>query len=489
MPSHQPANRDPRRWAFFAVISLGLVMVAVDNSILYTALPALNRELGATQLQSLWIINAYPLALTGLLLGTGTLGDRIGHRRMFLIGLGIFGVASLAAAFAPSAWALVAARGVLGVGAAAMMPATLALIFDIFTDEQERNVAVGIWGSGAVLGAAIGPVVGGALLEVFWWGSVFLINVPLVALAAAGTLLYGTPNRPNPAKRWDLVSSLYALVTLSGLTTAIKEATYPDRNPVIIASAGVALVAGAVAFTRRQNRLADPLLTFDLFRSRIFAGGVLAAVGSMFVLIGMEMTATQRLQLVEGFTPFQAGLAVAVVALASFPFSLAGGALLRRMGFLAIIGSGFLADVAGALISWWGSTHDNTAVLIAGFLVLGAGSSFIMSVSSTAIIGAAPPERSGMAAGIEEVSYEFGTLVTVAMTGSLLSAVFLADLPAGLSERGIGALYDVSTHAAAAPAYADAHETVILFLAATALVCAAVSARCFRGNPRSALPH
>lgn len=475
-------------WPFFTVISLGLVMVALDNSILYTALPALNAQLGATPLESLWIINAYPLLITGLLLGTGTLGDKIGHKRMFLIGLVIFGLASLAAAFAPSAWALVAARAVLGTGAAAMMPATLALINQIFIEEHERNVAIGIWASTAIIGAAAGPLVGGLLLEFFWWGSVFLINVPIVAVALAGTVLLGPPNKANPAKHWDFISSAYALLALSGLTMTIKEATRAGSGNALLIGAVIATVVGAVAFHQRQKRLDDPLLTFDIFRSRIFAGGVLAATGGMFVLIGMEMTSTQRLQLVDGISPFHAGLSIAAVALVAFPFSIAGGALLDRIGFLSIIGSGFLANALGAVLSWWGSQSDSFALFLAGFLILGAGSSFIMSVSSIAIIGAAPLERSGMAAGVEEVSYEFGTLITVAITGSILPAVYASNLPPELASAGMDAMFNPTTNPLASPAYAHAHEVVILFVATAAALFGVATAWCFRGNPKSAVP-
>lgn len=485
-PDH--AQPSYNRWMFFSVVSLGLVVVALDNSILYTALPALNSQLGASPREALWIINAYPLVITGLLLGTGSLGDRIGHKYMFIIGLTIFGLASLAAAFAPSAWILVAARALLGAGAATMMPATLALINQIFTDEQERNTAIGLWASTAVVGAALGPLVGGLLLEFFWWGSVFLVNVPVVVVALALTFLVGPPNHPNPAKHWDAVSSLYALFALSGLTMCIKESTHPDTRVEILVPAFVFMISGAVAFHFRQTTLSDPLLTFDIFRSRIFAGGVTAAAGAMFVLIGMEVTFTQRLQLVEGFSPFYAGLTIASVAIAALPFSIAGGALLHRIGFLTIIGSGFVAVAAGAAVSFHGSTHGSTIVMIVGFLLLGAGSSFIMSVSSIAIIGAAPADRSGMAAGVEEVSYEFGTLITVALTGSLLPAIYTLRLPAELQDAGMDAMYNPSTAALAAPAYTHAHEMVIIFLVSSALIFGAVTAWCFRGNPKTAVP-
>ena len=243
------SNSTPaQRWSFFAAISLGLLMIGLDNSILFTALPTLTEQLHAGDTEQLWIINAYPLVLAGLLLGTGTLGDKIGHRRMFTTGLVIFGIASLAAAFSPTPAFLIAARAFLGLGAATMMPATLALIRLTFTNEQERNTAIGIWGSVAVVGAAAGPVVGGALLEVWWWGSVFLINVPIVVIALIATLLLAPPNMPNPQKHWDLVSSIYALITLAGLTLTIKELANPNRSWVLIAIAFVACVIAGFLF-------------------------------------------------------------------------------------------------------------------------------------------------------------------------------------------------------------------------------------------------
>ncbi|MBF4547284.1 MFS transporter [Corynebacterium afermentans subsp. lipophilum] len=441
-----------QRWGFFAVVSLGLLMIGLDNSILYTALPALEHALGAGPEQGLWIINAYPLVLSGLLLGTGALGDRVGHRLMFIVGLTIFGLASLGAAFAPGPLELIVARGILGMGAAVMMPATLALIRLTFPDERERNTAIGIWGSVAVAGGALGPVVGGALIQHFWVGSVFLINVPIVVIALVLTVALAPENLPNPDKQWDVVSSFYALVALSGLTMAIKQAA---QSPASTLAALAAAAVGAWLFVRRQHRLVDPLLTFDIFRSRLFTGGVLAAAGGMFVLAGAELMTTQKLQLVDALTPLTAGATVAVMALSAIPASVLGGAYLHKIGFLPLITGGFFGAVVGAVALATGWTSI-------GMVLLGLSAGSVMSVSSIAIIGSAPMHRSGMAAGVEEVSYELGTLVTVALTGSLLQAAL---------DRGVE--------------YTDAYNGVIGVLAAGAACFAVATWWCFRDNPKS----
>lgn len=476
-----PGTSAAQRWGFFAVIALGLLMVGLDNSILYTALPRLSEQLHATETQQLWIVNAYALVLSGLLLGTGALGDRIGHRRMYVLGLGVFGLASLTAALSPAVWALVLARALLGMGAAVMMPATLALIRLTFDDEIERNTAIGVWGSVAVVGAAAGPTVGGLLLEHFWWGSVFLVNVPVVALAL--TLWLAPPNVANPARRWDAPSSLYALVALSGLVMAIMSLARARWG--LVAGAGGVSAAGGVLFVRRQNRLEEPLLTWDLFRSRVFTGGVITAGGAMFALAGTEMLTALRLQLVGGHSPLQAGLLISAVALAALSASALGGANLHRVGFLPLISGGFALLAAGLGTMWWAGRHDLTWLFLGAMVLTGVGAGAAMSVSSTAIIGAAPAHRAGMAAGVEEVSYELGTLLSVSVCGSLVTALMEQGLPAGLRGAGTEALSSPATREAAASAYDAGYLTTVGLLAVVVLALAGVTAWCFRDNPRS----
>ena len=317
-------------------------MVGVDNSILFTALPTLRSELHTSELEGLWIINAYPLILASLLLGTGTLGDKIGHRRMFEIGLIIFGSASLAAAFSPTPLNLILARGLLGVGAATMMPATLALLRNTFHDVRERNIAIGIWGSVATIGAAAGPVIGGFLLEHYWWGSVFLINVPVVVIALVSTFVLAPKNHANPARHWDLISSLLAMIAMMGAVTLIKELAHQPVNFAMLGLATITMLIGGYAFSRRQAQLTEPQLTLDVFKNPLFSAGVLGAGLAMFVIAGVELTATQRFQLAVGFSPLEAGLVTATAAISAMPTSILGGATLHKLGFRPLISGGFI---------------------------------------------------------------------------------------------------------------------------------------------------
>lgn len=425
-----PAALSPaRRWALLFTVAAGLLLVTLDNSVLYTALPTLASELQATSGQQLWIINAYPLVMAGLLLGAGTLGDRIGHRHMFLVGLLVFGIASLAAAFAQSAGQLIAARAALAIGAAAMMPATLALIGLTFHDPRERNIAIAIWGSVAIIGAALGPIIGGVLLAHFWWGSVFLINVPVVIAAFVATLLLAPAGEADSRHPWDFPSSVLALLTLSGLVLAIKSLiAVPPAWLTGALALGVAAVAG-LAFVRRQQQLAYPLLDFALFRNRAFLSGTLAAVFTLFALAGLQLVTTQRFQLVMAYTPLQAGLLVSVAALGSLPSALIGGSVLHRVGLRPLISGGLGCGALGVAVVAAGFPYG-VAWVIAGMALTGVGMGLTISVASSAIIGNAPAHRAGMASSVEEVAYEFGGLLAVALLGSLGTALYAAALSA-----------------------------------------------------------
>lgn len=483
-----------RRWTLLVTVGAGLLLITLDNSILYTALPTLTQELGATGSASLWIINAYPVVMAGLLLGAGTLGDRVGHKRMFLIGLVIFGAASVWAAFSPTPESLIASRAVLAVGAASMMPATLALIRLSFDDARERNLAIAIWGSLSVVGAALGPIVGGSLLEHFWWGSVFLINVPVVIVAFIATLIINPHNDPDRSKKWDFLSSLLAMVGLVGVVLFIKELAHVPQNWVLIAIAAVAAVVGFTLFVRRQRRLEEPLLEFSIFRNKAFTGGVLAAAFAMFTIAGAQLITTQRFQLVEGFTALQAGLLVAAIALGSLPSALLGGAFLHVLGLRTLISGGLAIGALGIGIAILAVTTNVFALLVVGFVITGIGLGSAFSVASAAIMGNAEPRKAGMAASIEEVSYEFGSLSAVALLGSLLTFVYAAtvNMPAGAPDAARESLSDALANAngdqaliqAANSAFDTSYLVTMIVLGVMLVIGALVTNRLLRSYGR-----
>ncbi|SMO87423.1 MFS transporter [Paracoccus laeviglucosivorans] len=412
-----------KRWLVLATVSTALFLIVIDMTVLYTALPRLTHDLHATATEKLWIVNAYPLVVAGLLPGLGTLGDRLRHRRMFMAGLVVFGAASLAAAFSPTPGALIATRVLLAVGAAMMMPATLSLIRLTFTDERERAFAIGIWAAVASGGAAMGPVIGGLLLEYFWWGSVFLINVPVVlgALLASALLL---PHRPgNRAHPWDLLGSVQVMVGLVGLIYAIKELS--KRSPSWDIAAFTA-VLGAVAmwlFVRRQLRSPTPLIDFALFANRRFSAGVATALVASAALIGVELVFSQRLQLVLGFSPLEAGLLILPIPVAAFFAGPLTGMALPRLGAERVLWSALL--LTGLALAAFLVLHRGpTGPWLAALAVMGFGVGAAMTAASTAIMLSAPEERAGMAASVEEVSYELGGALGIALLGSLMSALY-----------------------------------------------------------------
>lgn len=424
----------PGRWLVLAIVSSALLLIVVDMTVLYTALPRLTHELGVTASSKLWIVNIYALVVSGLLLGMGTLGDRLGHKRLFMMGLAVFGAASLAAAYSPNPAALIAARAVLAVGAAMMMPATLSILRLTFADERERAIAIGVWASVASGGAALGPVIGGILLEHFWWGSVFLINLPIVLLALPLARRYIPAGQPDRQRPWDLIGSLQVMVGLILTAYALKELGRAQPSWLDAALACAGGVAMLAVFARRQRGRAHPLIDFAIFRNRSFSSAVASALFAAAALLGMELVFSQRLQLVLGMSPIQAALYILPLPLAAFIAGPLAGWLLPRVGsarllFVALLTSGL--GMGGYLFTYDGAL----AAQMASLCVLGVGIGATMTAASSTIMQSATPERAGMAASIEEVSYELGGALGVTLMGSILSGVYAhtLEVPAGVS--------------------------------------------------------
>lgn len=409
------------RWAILAIVSSAVFLIVVDMTVLHTALPTLTRDLGASTSEKLWIINTYSLVVAGLLPGCGTLGDKIGHQRMLVAGLCIFGLASVVAAYAPTPLILIVARALLAVGAAAMMPATLSIIRLTFSDEKECALAIGVWSAIASGGAAVGPLIGGVLLEYFWWGSVFLVNVPvvLVALGAALALIpfdAGTSKAP-----WDLPGSLLILIGLVGLAYAIEAVAQAHALP---AAAAAAVGGAALAlFSWRQRRSTAPLIDFSLFRDGGFTIAVLTALASAFCIIGIALVLSQRLQLVLGLSPLQAALFMLPSSALAFVGGPLAGWLVPRYGTDRVLTSALLVGGLG-LAGLFFSAHGGAVPQLLSLAAFGLGVGGAIAGASHAIMSHASADRAGMAASIEEVSIELGGAIGVTVLGSVLAGVF-----------------------------------------------------------------
>lgn len=403
-----------------AIVSVALLLISLDMTVLYTALPTLTHDLEASASQKLWIVNAYPLVITGLLLGIGSLGDRFGHRHLFTSGLLVFGAASLFAALSPTPAILIIARVILAIGAAMMLPATLSLIRIHFTDRRERTAAIGVWSSVFAGGAGLGPIVGGFLLDYFYWGSVFLINVPIVLIASTMAFFIIPKDAGNAIRKWDWFGSLQVMIGLVGIVFAIKEVT---RRGGVLEIAALTFVIGVIAlisFVKRQKRLNSPLLDFSLFKRLPFSTGFITALLACFILVGTQLVITQRYQLVVGYTPLDAAFYMISIPVVSFITGIMTGIFLDRFRIIYVQLVALLLATVG--LASFLLVYDGSSVLqVLALAVLGAGLGMASTSASNAIMDYAPEEKAGMAASIEEVSYELGGVLGVGIIGSLSS--------------------------------------------------------------------
>ena len=416
-----------REWVALAVLALAVLLLAVDGTVLSLAVPALSEDLAPSATQLLWIGDVYSFALAGLLVSMGSLGDRVGRKRLLLIGATGFGLASLLAAYAPSAGWLIAARALLGVAGATLMPSTLAIIRNLFPDSGQRTTAIAVWTAAATAGAAVGPLVGGVLLEHFWWGSVFLINLPVMAvLIVSGAVLLPESRDPHPGP-FDLPSALLTVLAIVPLVFAVKEAASGGSTVAAVFAAGVGIVS-AVAFVRRQRRVAVPLFDIGLFRRPAFSGAVAANLLSIAALSGLLFFLSQYLQLVRGEGPLEAGLRQLPLTLASVVVAFFVGRLGARLGHGRAIGAGLLLSAAGLGLLAAAEAANGYGMLSVAMVATGAGAGVAMTLTTNAVVSTVPPEKAGAASAVSETAYELGVALGIALLGSLHTALYRRGL-------------------------------------------------------------
>ncbi|APU17234.1 arabinose efflux permease family protein [Actinoalloteichus fjordicus] len=420
-----------RAWAALAVLTLPVLLVSIDNTVLGFAVPTLSEDLRPSASQLLWIVDVYSFVLAGLLVTMGVLGDRLGRRRLLLIGSAGFGLASLAAAYAQSAEVLIAARAAMGFAGATLMPATLSLIRNIFVDRRRRRVAIAVWSAAFSGGAALGPILGGWLLEHFWWGSVFLLNLPTMAvLLAIGPWLIPESRDPAPG-RFDPLSALYSLLALLPAVYGLKKSVESGISPI----ATFAFVLGigfAIVFVRRQRRLDTPMLDVSLFTDRTFSIAVLTNLLSVFVLVGCLFLLTQYLQLVLGLRPMHAGLLLLPGLTAAVVGSLLATRLVRRFAMASLLGVALAVSGLGTLLLAGVSVDTGLVVATVAFGLIGLGVGVAELLTNDAILASVPARRAGAASAVSETAYELGAALGIAVLGSVLAAVYrngLTEVP------------------------------------------------------------
>lgn len=422
-----PANGGVRDWTALGLLMFPVLLVAVDNTALTFALPAIARSLDPSGVQLLWIVDSYALVLAGLLVAMGSLGDRIGRRRLLLIGTTGFAAVSAATAFAPSAEWLIAGRAALGLFGAMLMPSTLSLIRNIFPDPGRRRLAVAVWAAGFSGGAALGPIFGGWLVEQFWWGAVLLVAVPIMLpLLVFGPSFIPESRDPSPG-RVDLPSIFLSLLTMVPVVYGIKELATegPGVQPLAVIALGAAM---GFLFVRRQQRLESPLLDMSLFRNRVFSTAITANVLALFSFNGFILFLAQHLQLLDGMSPSASGTAMLPALTATVMAGLLVVPLVRKVRPGFVVAGGLSLSATGYSVVAFGDHSAGPALLLGALLILALGVGAAETISNDLILGAVPPEKSGAAAAISETGYEVGSLLGTAVLGSILTASYQQHL-------------------------------------------------------------
>jgi DHA2 family multidrug resistance protein-like MFS transporter len=423
-----------REWAGLAVLALPTMLLSMDISVQYLALPHLSADLGASATQQLWILDIYSFLLAGFLVTMGNLGDRIGRRRLLLAGAAVFVVSSVLAAYSTSAEMLIAARAVMGVTGATLMPSTLALISNMFRDSRQQGMAIAIWAACLNAGGALGPAIGGLLLQPFWWGAVFLMAIPVMAvLLIAGPFLL-PEYRNEHAGRLDPISSAMSLAAILPVIYGFKEMARAGLHPVPLL-ASVVGVAFGWAFVVRQRRLEDPMLDVRLFANRAFSAALTilliagAALGGLFLLV------SQYVQLVEEHSPAETGLLLIPVGLSVAVGTIVGPKLAQKHNPGTVIAGGLTLSVVGAVLLMLVGGTTGLALLIPGIITLYCGAGPAIALGTGLVVGSAPPERAGSAASTSETGNHLGAALGIAAFGAVGTAVYRSSItvPAGVT--------------------------------------------------------
>jgi DHA2 family multidrug resistance protein-like MFS transporter len=444
-PSDVPPLAGRREWIGLSVLALACLLYVMDLTVLHLAVPAISEDLQPTSTQLLWIIDIYGFMVAGFLVTMGTLGDRIGRRKVLLIGAAAFGVTSVAAAFSTTAEMLIISRAALGIAGATIAPSTLSLIFSMFRDPRQRSLAVGVWISAFSAGSAVGPVIGGVLLEHFAWGSVFLLALPvMVALLILGPIVLPEYKDPD-AGRLDLLSAGLSLVAVLSVVFGLKQAAMEGFTTTAIGAIALGLAVG-LAFVRRQLRLKDPMLDLSLFRIPAFSASLAVNFLTVFVAIGYFLFVAQYLQLVLGLSPFQAGIwsvpsAIGFIVGSNLAPRLLGGV---RPAYL-IAGCLGVASVGLLILAQAGAAEGLVPVVVAS-VVISLGLAPVFGLTTELIVGSAPPEKAGAASGVSETGSELGGALGISILGSIGLAVYRGQtdgaLPAGLPEDAVAVAVD-----------------------------------------------
>ena len=422
----RPNRAGPREWLVLAVIVMPVLLISIDNTVLTFALPQVSIALRPSGEQLLWLVDIYPLMLAGLLIGAGGLGDRVGRRRMLLIGAAGFGLASVGAAFSPSAEALIGWRVLLGVFGATLMPSTLSLIRTVFVHRADRRIAVAAWAATFSGGAALGPVLGGYLLEHLWWGSVFLVNVPIIAVfLVAAAVLVPESRDPRPG-RLDVAGIAWSMMAMLPFVYGIKQLAEHGLSTGPLGAMAFGIVS-AMMFVHRQATAVNPLIDLKLFSNRAFSGAISANLLSMMGYAGFLFFAAQFLQLVVGLNPMASatvlvpGLVITIVA------SFTVVRLARRTAVHALVSFSFVMSAAGYAIAAFAGTPTTWSILVA-FMVMGLGIGFAETLTNDVMLSSVPEHQAGAASAASETAYEIGAVLGIAVLGSVLTASYRANL-------------------------------------------------------------